>query len=110
VRVPTLGSPKPSHPQIALTADGRVVIAWDESLDGVRRAAVSVMSNGNGGGAAFSTPVQVEPSNSTSPAAAVYPALATTPRQILVAWTSGSGESTIIGVRRLPSTMTLSSR
>ena len=40
LRVPTLGSPKPSHPQIAIDGAGRPVIAWDEVRDGVRRAAV----------------------------------------------------------------------
>ena len=39
-RVPTLGSPKPSHPQIVIDATGRVVVAWDEVVDGRRAASV----------------------------------------------------------------------
>ena len=34
VRIPTLGSPKPSHPQMALAADGTLMVAWDELIDG----------------------------------------------------------------------------
>ena len=40
VRVPTLGGPKPSHPQVAVDRSGRVFVAWDEVRDGVRRAAI----------------------------------------------------------------------
>ena len=44
VRVPTLGSPKPSHPQIAIDGQGRIVVAWDEVRNGVRGAAFSRMT------------------------------------------------------------------
>ena len=46
LRVPTLGSPKPSHPQIAIDGAGLPVIAWDEVRDGVRRAAFGRASIG----------------------------------------------------------------
>lgn len=38
VLVPTLGSLKPSHPQIVVTAKG-LIVAWDEGILGVRQAA-----------------------------------------------------------------------
>ena len=41
-RIPTLGSPKPSHPQVVVDDAGRLVVAWDESLAGVRTAAYTV--------------------------------------------------------------------
>jgi hypothetical protein len=37
-RVPTLGSPRPMHPQILAAADGSLVVAWDEVIQGVRQA------------------------------------------------------------------------
>ncbi|MEZ5285721.1 MAG: hypothetical protein R2712_13125 [Vicinamibacterales bacterium] len=43
VRVPTLGSPRPMHPQV-LTSGGRVFAAWDEVIDGVRQAAVRTIA------------------------------------------------------------------
>ena len=42
VRIPTLGSPKPSHPQVAVDGTGRLFVAWDESIEGVRTAAYTV--------------------------------------------------------------------
>ncbi len=40
VRIPTLGGPKPSHPQLVIDEGGRIFVAWDESFDGRRVAAV----------------------------------------------------------------------
>ena len=40
VRIPTLGSPKPGHPQIVADDRGRLVVAWDEVIDGQRIAVV----------------------------------------------------------------------
>ena len=37
-RIPTLGSPKPSHPQIAIDISGDLIVAWDEARDGDRHA------------------------------------------------------------------------
>lgn len=88
VRVPTLGGPKPSHPQIAIDGQGRVVVAWDESREGVRRAAARrLMLDGTFG------PVRelgVGPSS--------YPVLAATTKGMIAVWTSGAPNSTTIGV------------
>jgi hypothetical protein len=102
VRVPGLDSPKPQHPQLALASDGRVLIAWDETVDGVRRAAVVTMTIAGHAAPAFSAPVLLEASTASTPRATVYPVLATTPRDTVAAWTSGSGETSAIAVRRLP--------
>jgi hypothetical protein len=40
IRIPTLGSPKPMHPQVLSASADRVLVAWDEVVDGVRQAAV----------------------------------------------------------------------
>ena len=47
VRIPTLGSPKPMHPQMALAADGTLVVAWDELIDG-RRVAAAASAHAHG--------------------------------------------------------------
>ncbi|MGH9370735.1 MAG: sialidase family protein, partial [Vicinamibacterales bacterium] len=36
MRIPTRGSPKPSHPQIVVDSHGRLVVAWDEVIGGHR--------------------------------------------------------------------------
>ena len=49
-RVPTLGAPKPSHPQVAVDGTGRLFVAWDEVLE--RRAHAPLRSSptsGDGG-------------------------------------------------------------
>jgi hypothetical protein len=100
VRIPTPASPKPSHPQLAIAEDGRLVVAWDETVAGVRRA---VMAVGAAGGApSFAAPVALDAAPSDTPRAAVYPSLAVSATHALAAWTSGSGETSAIAVRRLP--------
>ena len=96
VRIPTLGSPKPSHPQIAVDGAGRVVVAWDELIDGRRIASareVKVQSNGT---ATFGDPIDLAPGES-----AVYPVLAATDRSLVAVWTTGSGEQSTVHARTL---------
>jgi hypothetical protein len=100
LRVPTLGSPKPSHPQLTLAADGRVTIAWDETIDGVRRAAVTTLASVGAAPPAFASATLLDPLAQ----AAVYPALAATPHHVVAVWASGSGETSGIAVRRLAPT------
>jgi hypothetical protein len=38
-RIPTLGQSRPTHPQIAVDQQGRVMVAWDEFTSGMRMAA-----------------------------------------------------------------------
>jgi hypothetical protein len=88
VRVPTLGSPKPSHPQIAAGAGGRVMIAWDEVVGGVRTAAGRHISIHNGK-AEFGDIVKFADGSSS------YPVLAATPRGWVAVWSIGGPTSVI---------------
>jgi len=73
-RVETLGSPKPSHPQIARLADGRLAVAWDEIVHGTRVAAVRLVTPRPGGRLDQATLV-----SDLFPSPALYPVLAATP-------------------------------
>ena len=83
VRVPTLGGPKPSHPQIAISGSGKIFVAWDEVRDGVRRAAIAPLDG--------SKPAEVV-GDATS-----YPVMAPAGTGVIAAWTSVEGST--IGVR-----------
>jgi hypothetical protein len=97
VRVPTLGSPKPSHPQIAIDGRGRIVIAWDESVDGQRVAALRELRRDPGDRISFGNPVML-----AAQGPAVYPVVAPMTTGLAAAWTAGSGASSTIGVRAVP--------
>ena len=94
--IATLGSSKPSHPQIAALGDGRLIVAWDEVLDGVRRAAARSMRISADG--EMSTGDIVPISGDT---AGAYPAMAATSRGLLAVWTRGVGAASVIHVTRL---------
>jgi hypothetical protein len=83
VVVPTLGSPKPSHPQIAVDAKGRIMIAWDEVVDGVRRASARELRR-TGTDREFGP---VVPLDAKEPA--MYPVLAATAQDWIAVWTTG---------------------
>jgi hypothetical protein len=85
VRIPTLGGPKPSHPQIAVAGSGRAFVAWDESRDGVRRAAIAPIDG--------SRPPEII-GNATS-----YPVMAASSAGLVAVWTSGPPDRSTIGVR-----------
>ena len=95
-RVPTLGSPKPSHPQITIGRNGRIVIAWDEVMDGVRRAARLDATATGATELEFGTPQRLTEGSSA------YPMLVTTSTGLLAAWTDGTGVGAAIAVRPLP--------
>jgi hypothetical protein len=97
VRVPALGSLKPTHPQIVADARGRVVVAWDELVKGRRVVGVREVRRGDAGGVEFGPIATV----STSEAAS-YPVLAATSSGIVAVWTSGGSDTATIGVRRIP--------
>lgn len=95
VEVPTFGTPKPSHPQIAAAPDGSLLVAWDEVRDAVRRAATTTLTRSNGQ-ARFSTPTWID---GEEPSA--YPVLAETSDSVIAAWTSGRPGATTIAVRQI---------
>lgn len=89
IRVPTLGSPKPSHPQIALDTSGRIVVAWDEVRNGVRGAAFSRMTAGS-----------FAPARSFGTGGpSTYPVLAAGARGLVAAWAAGPPAAATITVR-----------
>lgn len=126
-RIPTLGSPKPMHPQLLVDAAGPITVAWDEFVDGQRVAAMRTIkpadkaagttANKQGeDGVVEAGPVVTlgaGPSSDSSgaasargadaaAAAAQYPMLAATRDGAIAVWTSGSASASTIAVRRLP--------
>jgi hypothetical protein len=92
-RVPTEGLPH--HPRIAVSAQGALTIAWDESANGSRRIAVA-----HGAVDAAGRP-KLRREGLTTAAPAIYPALAVAGDAIVAAWTSGPSTSSSIQVARL---------
>jgi hypothetical protein len=96
-RIPTLGSIKPSHPQIAVDSAGRAVVAWDELVDNRRVVALVTVTNGRRG-ATFS-PIRTLNDDS----AGYYPVVAAVSGSVVAAWTSGRpGTSSAIAVKKVP--------
>jgi hypothetical protein len=90
VRIPTLGGPKPSHPQIVIDRNGRTFVAWDESVDGSRVAAVRQLTVRPNRIPAFGDIVRL-----SSSAAGLYPVLAATDQGLVAVWTAGGNPSRI---------------
>lgn len=85
-RLPSLGGPKPSHPQVTVDRSGAVYVGWDESREGVRRAAISRLAGG-------------QPDilgDVTS-----YPVMAPLDAGVIAAWTAGPPDRSVISVRRI---------
>lgn len=93
-RVPTLGSPKPSHPQIALDAKGGLVVAWDEVVDGQRVAAVRTLK-AQAAAVTFGEPVMLAQGGP-----ATYPVMAAAGGSVVAVWATG-GSASRIQVRKL---------
>jgi hypothetical protein len=97
-RVPTLGGPKPSHPQIAVDGAGRLFIAWDEFVDGARTAA-AVSATVRDGQLQFSEPVRL-----ATAAPSTYPVMAPLADGVIAAFTTGPPQDSVIMVRRVTAT------
>jgi hypothetical protein len=89
-RIPTLGSPKPSHPQVLVDRQGRIIVAWDEVKEGRRVAAAREVKRQGDGEAEFGPIVEI-----ASEGPAIYPVLAATDRGLLAVWTTGGDASTV---------------
>ena len=96
VRVPTLGSPKPGHPQIVVDGEGRIAVAWDELQGGVRKVAFRSFTLDNAGRATFTPILTLNTGASGS-----YPVLASSARGILAVWTAGTAPDGRIAFRRV---------
>lgn len=89
-RVPTLGSPKPSHPQIVADPKGGLVVAWDEVLNGQRIAAARRVTPRPDGTLAFGKEVKL-----AQDAASTYPAMASTSSGLVAVWATGGNPSRV---------------
>jgi hypothetical protein len=96
VWIPTLGGPKPSHPQIVADARGRIVIAWDETVDGRRVAAARELRLDRNREVSFGEPIVLAPNG-----AATYPVLASTASGLVAVWSTG-GDRSRVEARVLP--------
>jgi hypothetical protein len=96
VRIPTLGSPKPMHPQVVVGPDGALVVAWDELLDGRRVAALRALRPGRGAAVHFGDVVRLAATGNAS-----HPVVVSTPTGLIAAWATGGDESRV-EARRLP--------
>jgi hypothetical protein len=77
---------KPAHVQLSTTADGKVVVAWD---DGTLKTPQIVVRTSRDGGDSFGPPSVV----SAPGRAATFPVLAVTGNQVTVAWAEQSAEA-----------------
>jgi hypothetical protein len=84
VRIPTLGSPRPMHPQIALDGAGRIIVAWDELIEGQRVAVARELKQGSD---RTLSPGPVIKLGAGEPAS--YPVLAATSSGFVAVWTEG---------------------
>jgi hypothetical protein len=92
-RMPTEGIPH--HPRLAVSADGSLTAAWDESAGGSRRIAIARGAADNGGHPRFTREAL------TTGGASVYPVIAVTGDGIVAAWTAGPSTSASIQVARM---------
>ena len=75
-----LGGVKPAHPQIAIDANGRILVGWDEQVSGQRVAAVRELR----------TDAEQQPSfgEIVTLGSGIYPALAAADTGFVAAWTA----------------------
>jgi hypothetical protein len=92
-RIPTEGLPR--HPQIVIDPHGAIVTIWDEQANGRRKVAIGRAVVNDRGPIRFSREIVAEGS-------AVYPVAAMVADGVVVAWTSGSPDASVIRVARVP--------
>ena len=93
LKVPTFGTPKASHPQVAIDGSGQVFVGWDEVRNGSRSAGI-VAVNGTKGGDVLGAPESLGATTS-------YPVMAAADRGLIAAWTSGTPDQSVIKVCRM---------
>jgi hypothetical protein len=93
VQVPTFGTPKASHPQVAIDGSGQTFVGWDEVRSGVRSAGI-VQVKSTKDGVTFGVAESLGP-------ASMYPVMARAERGLVAAFTSGPPDQSVIKVRRI---------
>jgi hypothetical protein len=94
VRIPTLAS-NPTHPQLVVDGRERIVVAWDEVVEGRRVAAARQLIVKSNRQVDFAPIVTL-----SSDGPATYPTLATTQRGLLAVWPTG-GETSVLRTRTI---------
>ena len=96
-RIETLGTPKPSHPQLTADACGALTLVWDETQGSTRRAMLRQLVSLPSGEARAGELHVISGSHS-----AVYPVVAPTSNGLVAAWTDidrSSGDRSDIALR-----------
>jgi len=92
-RIPTDGLPR--HPQIAIDGRGSLVAAWDEQAHGARRVVLGrAVANGR-------APIRFT-RDVIADGSAVYPVLAAAADAVVLAWTAGPPDASVIRITRAP--------
>ena len=96
-RIPTQGPTTPSHPQLALGGRGDIAIVWDEMQDGKRRVSMSRLPRPATNEGPRLSPPQVL--SAEEPAR--FPVVVGLADGFVVAWTSGTPDTSVIAVRQV---------
>jgi hypothetical protein len=89
-RIPTLGSPKPAHPQVLADGAGRLVVAWDEYVEGKRVGALRRLHLRGDAPPTFGEIISI-----AIDGPAIYPVLAAAGGEVLAAWSTGGDPSAV---------------
>jgi hypothetical protein len=92
-QIPTDGVAR--HPQVAISSDGRLMVAWDEEANGTRRVVGAVSAVEGSEGLRF-TRVPMGTAERGE-----YPVVAGVEGGFVAAWTSGERPRSVIRVERL---------
>ncbi|HUK34166.1 MAG TPA: hypothetical protein VLV86_09665, partial [Vicinamibacterales bacterium] len=97
-RIPTLGTIKPSHPQMTLDGCGTLTLLWDEAQGAARRVAMRRLTPESSGAVSVGEATLI-----SGPPSAVYPVVAPVDRGVVTAWNeiAIAGHPSAIGVRSL---------
>jgi hypothetical protein len=91
-RIPTSGTP--NHPQLSIGRDGTFGVVWDEAGGGLRRiASARGVADKNGR-------VQFERQPSSGTEDGTYPVIASTGSGLILAWTAGPPDASMIHLQR----------
>lgn len=99
-RIDTLGTPKPSHPQLLADTCGALTLVWDETQASTRRAMMRQLTPLPSGDVRLGALHVV-----SGPHSAVYPVVAPTPTGVVAAWTDidrTKDDRSDIALRRIP--------
>jgi hypothetical protein len=93
--IPTQGVPR--HAQIAVTAEGQLIVAWDEQSPGKRTIAIARGTTDRNGSTRFSREAIADDRSGN------YPTIAATGAGIILGWTSGETGQSVIRTRLIES-------